>query len=70
MHYANYTSGWITPEYSYWKKMNDIDALPIADYQSAIEQTYFAFNSSGLYNSKKYQDVLLYDDVMPKESFP
>ena len=62
MHYGNYSTGWITPEYSFWKTMNDLDALPAEDYTYAIEQTYFAFNISGLYNGKKYQDVLLYPD--------
>ena len=62
MHYGDHATGWITPEYSYWRMKNDKEALPAGDYQYAIEQTYFAFNISGLYNGKKYQDVLLYPD--------
>ena len=69
MHYEDYSTGWITPEYSFWRYMNDKKALPDLDFTSAIDQTYFAFNVSGLYNGKKFQDVLLYPEDIPTE-FP
>ena len=40
MHYKDYATGWITPEYSYWRMKNDKGALPDEDYQYAISQTY------------------------------
>ena len=69
MHYGDYATGWITPEYSYWRMKNDYDALPAENYTDAIAQTYYAFNISGLYNGKKYQDVLLYPDDNPNAAF-
>ena len=37
MHYGKYANGWITPEYSYWRSMNDEIPLPITDYYAAVE---------------------------------
>ena len=72
MHYGDYASGWITPEYGFWKAMNDLDAVPAEDYESAIAATYYAFNTTGLFNAGMFQDVLLkddYGDVVPKDLF-
>lgn len=52
--YGKYATGWINPEYSFWKEMNGQPPLPEIDYQVAMDQTYFAFNTSGLYNGKKF----------------
>ena len=70
MHYGDYATGWITPEFSYWRQMNEYDAVTAGNYVEAIDQTYFAFNISGLYNGKKYQDVLLYPKDIPELLFP
>ena len=73
MHYGDYASGWITPEYGFWKAMNELDNLPAEDYEAAIEMTYTIFNTTGLYSAGFFQDVLLYDDygdVVPKDLFP
>ena len=40
MHYGDYATGWITPEYSYWRMKNDLGALPAEKYADAIAQTY------------------------------
>ena len=61
-YYGEYATGWITPEYGFWRAYNDLETLAEADYLSAIDQTYQAFNISGLFNGKKYQDVLLFPD--------
>jgi len=45
--------------------MNGIDALPAEDFTEAMFETYQAFNISGLYNGKKFQDVLLYPKKIP-----
>lgn len=60
LNYGNLASGWITPEYNYWREQNDITGMQFEEFEEAINQTYYAFNISGLYNGKKFQDVLLY----------
>ena len=52
--------------------MNDLEAVPAEDYESAIAATYYAFNTTGLFNAGMFQDVLLkddYGDVVPKDLF-
>ena len=53
--------------------MNDLDAVPAEDYESAIVATYYAFNTTGLFTAAMFQDVLIddnYGDVVPKDLFP
>lgn len=52
--YGKYATGWINPEYGFWKEMNNMPALPQISYHDAMDQTYYAFNTSGLYNGKKF----------------
>ena len=65
INYAKYTQNWVSPEYGFWRDENDEYPLDPADYEEALEQTYYAFNVSGLFNGKKFQDVLLYSDKTP-----
>ena len=54
LNYGNLASGYITPEYSYWRDANKINPMPYTEFEEAINQTYYAFNVSGLYNGKKF----------------
>lgn len=40
INYADYVTGWITPEYGYWKDMNSIDPLNILNYETAMKEIY------------------------------
>ena len=40
LNYPDYVSGWITPEFGYWKDMNDQPGLSSSEYQDAHDLTY------------------------------
>ena len=44
MRYSPYSSGWITPEYGFWRSMNEIDPLSDTDFAPAMADTYFAMS--------------------------
>ena len=48
LNYADYVSGWITPEFGYWKDMNEQPGLSLADYPDALNITYLGM---GLWTS-------------------
>ena len=50
INYAGYATGWITPEYGFWKMMNGLTALAGDAYKEAIFDTYQMFNTSGIFN--------------------
>lgn len=50
INYGDYATGWITPEYGYWKEMNGLDALVGDQYTEAIYDSYLMFNTSGIFN--------------------
>ena len=52
--FEGYATGWINPEYGYWKNMNNMPGLPERDYQDATDLAYFNLSMTGLYNGKKF----------------
>ena len=49
-YYGKYATGWINPEFGYWKYKNDLTALADDDYTTAMFDTHQMFNTSGIFN--------------------
>ena len=54
INYGDYATGWITPEYGYWKTHNGLPLLSGTDLQTAIDETYAYLNPNELFNGKKW----------------
>ena len=45
LNYGKYVSGWITPEFGFWKNMNNKTGLSEADFPAAMANTYKLMNT-------------------------
>ena len=69
LNYGAYATGWITPEYGFWKNMNDIQALDSEKYLTAMIDTYDILSVRCLYNAKAFKDAIL-DYILLPSYFP
>ena len=65
LNYGKYATGWITPEYGYWKNMNKKQALAEAEYLEAIDKTYEYLTVRELYNINVFKLTMLDTDSLP-----
>lgn len=54
INYGDHATGWITPEYGYWKTHNGLPLLSGDNLQTAIDETYAYMNPNELFNGKKW----------------
>lgn len=52
--YGKYASGFINPEYGFWKEMNGQAALTGPQLALAMNDTYSQFNTQGIFNGKRF----------------
>ena len=65
LNYGSYATGWITPEYGYWKNKNNLQALSSNDYLTAMIDTYDLLSVRCLYNNKAFKVAILDYDKIP-----
>lgn len=50
LNYPDYVSGWITPEYGFWKDMNNVSGLSDADFPEAMWYTQLYMSAWEFFN--------------------
>lgn len=66
LYYEDYVSNWITPEYGFWRKINDEPDLAKDDFLELEDLTYKSLTINQLYAGTIFQDVLLGLKKMPE----
>ena len=70
INYADYVTGWITPEYGYWKEMNSLSSLNELNYETAMKEIYNKMNVSYGYFSRVFFTSQLLDPTGISDLFP
>ena len=65
VNYANYTNGWITPEYGFWKEMNDVQVLNPDDFADAMADTYLNMTIEYFFNRVVFSNTINEPSTLP-----
>ena len=58
LNYAKYATGWITPEFGFWKNKNGVQGLSETEFPNAMEQTYKLMNVLTFFNRNAFASAL------------